>query len=174
MRLIYYAIPFFLATIGIERWLATTGREQDMQVYRERKDLHRELMDLVNSAREDLRAYYARDVDAAEKRHLKAMRLERLSADVSGVLGGRQKPQRFQSRRANLAVGDGDDGGCPQRGQRRVRLETGPVLIDGVGRSGESGGRPGRIDRFERRRHGALVAVPAGPRRVRRQAPDRR
>jgi len=73
--------------IGIERWLATTGREQDMQVYRERKDLHRELMDLVNSAREDLRAYYARDVDAAEKRHLKAMRLERLSVDVSGVLG---------------------------------------------------------------------------------------
>ena len=71
---------------GIERWLATNGQEKEMLVYRERKDLNRELMGLVNAAREDLRDYYARDVAGGEKRQLKAARLERLSADVSSVL----------------------------------------------------------------------------------------
>jgi predicted aminopeptidase len=72
--------------IGIERWLAMRGRKGDMSRYRERKNLHRELMGLVNAAREELRDYYAREVAAAEKRQLKAARLERLSADVSSVL----------------------------------------------------------------------------------------
>jgi len=72
--------------IGVERWLATNGREHDMSRYRERKDLHREFVDLVNGAREDLRDYYSRETGAEEMRQLKAARLEILSADVSQVL----------------------------------------------------------------------------------------
>jgi predicted aminopeptidase len=72
--------------IGIERWLAMRGRKGDMTRYRERKELRRELMNLVNSAREDLRDYYVRDVAAEEKRHLKAGRLKQLSTDVGRTL----------------------------------------------------------------------------------------
>lgn len=72
--------------IGIERWLATNGRDHDMPRYQERKELQRVFVDLVNEARRDLREYYSREIGAEEKRRLKAQRLERLSADVSGVL----------------------------------------------------------------------------------------
>jgi len=72
--------------IGVERWLATNGKEHDLSRYRERKDLHREFVNLVSEAREDLRGYYSREIGAEEMRPLKATRLERLSADVSQVL----------------------------------------------------------------------------------------
>ena len=72
--------------IGIERWLATNDREHDMSRYRERKELHRDFIDLVSEARRDLRDYYSREIEADEMRELKAARLERLSTDVSGVL----------------------------------------------------------------------------------------
>ena len=72
--------------IGIERWLATNGRDQDMTRYHERKELHRAFVDLVNEARGDLRDYYNREIGAEEMRQLKAQRLERLSADVGVVL----------------------------------------------------------------------------------------
>jgi predicted aminopeptidase len=72
--------------IGIERWLAMRGRKGDMSRYRERKELRRELINLVNSAREDLREYYVREVVAEEKRDLKAARLKQLSADVGRTL----------------------------------------------------------------------------------------
>jgi predicted aminopeptidase len=72
--------------IGIERWLATNGRERDMPRYRERKELHRVFIGLVNEARRDLRDYYGREIGAEEMRRLKATRLEQLSADVSRAL----------------------------------------------------------------------------------------
>jgi len=72
--------------IGIERWLATNGRDHDLPRYRERKELHRAFVDLVNEARADLRDYYNREIGAEDMRQLKAQRLGRLSADVSAVL----------------------------------------------------------------------------------------
>jgi len=72
--------------IGVERWLATNDRDQDMTRYRERKKLHRDFVDLVNAAREDLRDYYVRDVEVEEKRRLKAIRLDQLSADINRTL----------------------------------------------------------------------------------------
>jgi predicted aminopeptidase len=72
--------------IGMQRWLATNGRERDMSRYLERKSLHRDFVDLVDEARDDLRDYYDRDIEAEEMRRLKATRLRRLSADVSRVL----------------------------------------------------------------------------------------
>jgi predicted aminopeptidase len=71
---------------GIERWLVAQGRQDEMSRYRERKKLHREFVDLVAGAREDLREFYARDIGAEEMRRLKAARLEQLSADVSLAL----------------------------------------------------------------------------------------
>ena len=72
--------------IGIERWLATNDRDHDLSRYRERKELHRDFIDLVSETRADLRNYYDREIEAEEMRQLKATRLERLSADVSRVL----------------------------------------------------------------------------------------
>lgn len=90
--------------IGMERWLVRTGREHDMFRYRERKELHRDFINLVNAAREDLRDYYDRDIEAEEKRQLKAIRLEQLAADVSRALeaAGRGK-DHWLSRDLNNA-----------------------------------------------------------------------
>ena len=44
-----------------------------------------------------------------------------------------------------LSVGESDDGGGSKRRQSRVGFEPRTVLIDGIGRSGESGGRSCRV-----------------------------
>jgi predicted aminopeptidase len=72
--------------IGIERWLGVNGMQSDMTLYRARKDLHRQLVDLVSAAREDLGDYYSRNIDAETMRALKASRLAQLSADVHVAL----------------------------------------------------------------------------------------
>jgi predicted aminopeptidase len=68
--------------IGIERWLETNGRQEDMARYRAQKDQHRRLVGLVNAAKLDLADYYGREVDPDTMRNLKSVRLEQLSADV--------------------------------------------------------------------------------------------
>jgi len=72
--------------IGIERWLDEHGRPGDMAAYRAQKALYRQLVGLVDAARDDLADYYGRDVDADAKRRLKSARLERLAADVRAEL----------------------------------------------------------------------------------------
>ena len=72
--------------IGIERWLAATGRQDDMARYRARKDQHRRIVELVNAARDDLTDYYGRDIEPRAIRELKSSRLERLAADVRAEL----------------------------------------------------------------------------------------
>ena len=72
--------------IGIERWLDSNGMQGDMSRYRARKEQHRQLVDLVSAAREDLGDYYSRDIDVETMRRLKASRLAQLSADVRAAL----------------------------------------------------------------------------------------
>jgi predicted aminopeptidase len=72
--------------IGIERWLAANGIQEDMARYRAQKEQHRRFVELVNAAKTDLADYYARDVDPAAKRDLKSARLEQLSSDVRAAL----------------------------------------------------------------------------------------
>ncbi len=72
--------------IGIERWLAANGREEDMARYRAQKEQHRLFVDLVNAAKLDLADYYGRDIDPDAMRSLKSARLERLSSDVRAEL----------------------------------------------------------------------------------------
>ena len=43
-------------------------KEHDMPRYHERKELHRDFIDLVSEARRDLRDYYSREIGAEEMR----------------------------------------------------------------------------------------------------------
>ena len=72
--------------IGIERWLATRGRKGEMSRYRAGKERHRQIVELVNDARDELGKIYARDVDAAAMRDLKASRLAQLGDEISAIL----------------------------------------------------------------------------------------
>ena len=72
--------------IGIEKWLATHGRKGDMSRYRARKERHREFVELVNIARNDLAEIYARDIDAQMMRDLKASRLAELANAIGAIL----------------------------------------------------------------------------------------
>ena len=72
--------------IGIERWLDANSKQGDMSRYRARKEQHRQLVELVGAAREDLGDYYSRDIDAETMRRLKVLRLAQLSADVRAAL----------------------------------------------------------------------------------------
>jgi predicted aminopeptidase len=72
--------------IGIERWLEARGRDTDMATYRERKELHRRLVDFVGVAREDLRQIYAAGDDTETMRNKKARRLELLESRVRDEL----------------------------------------------------------------------------------------
>ncbi len=72
--------------IGIERWLAANGRQEDMARYRSQKKQHRRFVELVNAAKLDLADYYGRDIDPDAMRNLKSARLERLASDVRAEL----------------------------------------------------------------------------------------
>jgi predicted aminopeptidase len=71
---------------GLERWLASMGRPEDIELYRQRRQLRRDLMTLVARARDDLRVTFAAAVEEDEMRRLKALRLERLAEDMRSVL----------------------------------------------------------------------------------------
>ena len=72
--------------IGIEKWLATHGRKGEMSRYRAGKERHRQIVELVNNARDELGEIYARDVDAETMRELKASRLTQLGDEISDIL----------------------------------------------------------------------------------------
>jgi predicted aminopeptidase len=72
--------------IGIEKWLAAHGRQEDMARYRAQKEQHRRFVELVSVAKLDLAGYYGRDIDPDAKRDLKSARLEQLAADVRAEL----------------------------------------------------------------------------------------
>ncbi len=72
--------------IGIEKWLAANGKQDDMARYRKQKEQHRRFVELVNAAKLDLADYYGRDIDPDAMRDLKSARLEQLSSDVRAEL----------------------------------------------------------------------------------------
>jgi len=71
---------------GVGRWLQSNGREGDIDVYRERRELRQALMGLVATARDDLSGYFESALSDDEKRRLKAARLRQLSAEAESVL----------------------------------------------------------------------------------------
>lgn len=71
---------------GIERWLASRDRRDEVDDYLERHELRNELMRFVMAAREDLEQLYKSRVATAEMRRRKANRLERLVADLGTAL----------------------------------------------------------------------------------------
>ncbi|MDH3304053.1 MAG: aminopeptidase [Gammaproteobacteria bacterium] len=71
---------------GLERWLASMGRPEDIEIYRQRRQLRQDLMTLVARARDDLRVTFAAAVEDDEMRRLKALRLERLAEDMRSTL----------------------------------------------------------------------------------------
>jgi predicted aminopeptidase len=72
---------------GLDRWLRSNGRPQDMEVYRQRRQIRQDRSALVTDARDDLRVLFAATIGDDEKRRLKALRLERLVTDVNAMLG---------------------------------------------------------------------------------------
>ena len=90
--------------IGIERWLEQRGKSEEISAYRERKELHRRLVQLADVAREDLNAYFSETIDPDEKRLLKDQRLELLSEDVTAELQNADRaPGHWLSGRLNNA-----------------------------------------------------------------------
>ncbi|MBT8110465.1 MAG: aminopeptidase [Gammaproteobacteria bacterium] len=71
---------------GLERWLESNGRPEDIEVYRQRRHLRQDLMALVADARGELREIYAAAIAEDEMRRMKAARLERLAAGLSTTL----------------------------------------------------------------------------------------
>lgn len=71
---------------GLERWLKKQGRPDDIDIYRQRRQLRQALMALVAEARADLRGYYTSAIDDEEKRRLKSERFEQLAEDARGEL----------------------------------------------------------------------------------------
>ncbi|MGB5627685.1 MAG: aminopeptidase [Woeseiaceae bacterium] len=71
---------------GLERWLVANGRPDDIDTYRQRRQLRGDLMALVAAARDDLRVHFEAPTDDAQKRKLKAARLEQLRTDITAHL----------------------------------------------------------------------------------------
>jgi len=71
---------------GVERWLNTREQSEDIDVYRQRRQVRQDVMALVADAREDLRVLFAAKIDDGEMRRRKSARLDRLAADISAEL----------------------------------------------------------------------------------------
>ena len=82
------------------------GREQDIAIYRERRELRQSMMSLVGAARADLREIYTASVDDEQKRLSKQTRLEQLSADVGSLLeeSGRERSSWFSGELNNARL----------------------------------------------------------------------
>ena len=91
---------------GVRRWLEANGREQDIAIYRERRELRQSMMSLVGAARADLREIYTASVDDELKRLSKQTRLEQLSADVGSLLeeSGRERSSWFSGELNNARL----------------------------------------------------------------------
>jgi predicted aminopeptidase len=71
---------------GMQRWLRSRGQRADVERYRARRDLRKDLMALVAGARVDLERHYAAAIDDVEKRALKRQRLQQLRAELDARL----------------------------------------------------------------------------------------
>lgn len=83
---------------GVERWLESVGRQDDIASYWERRRFGEDLMALVADARDDLGRIYAKKIDDDQKRRLKVARFERLEVDVNALL---QRPGDAASGRGD-------------------------------------------------------------------------
>lgn len=75
-----------VAEAGIRRYLSDRGREDQLENYEERRALMREMMTLLGDARDDLGRLYESAKDESDMRRSKQRRIERLTADVRGLL----------------------------------------------------------------------------------------
>ena len=71
---------------GVQKYLADRGKSEQFEDYERQKRFRRDVMRLVNAARDDLRTYYSETIDADEKRLLKDHRVERLVVDLRELL----------------------------------------------------------------------------------------
>lgn len=74
-----------VSDIGLERWFSHRGSLDALQEYRDTNVLRHRMLELVQAAKADLRALYALDIDADEKRARKRARLDALSAEAAGL-----------------------------------------------------------------------------------------
>jgi len=75
-----------VASFGIERWLAHIDELDALTAYRERKELRRSMMVLVQKTRESLVRLYAEDIDNDAKRVRKSTFLDEVSAQAGGIV----------------------------------------------------------------------------------------
>jgi predicted aminopeptidase len=84
-----------VAEIGLGRWLESRAETDEFDAYLERRALRRRTAALVEEARGDLDAIYAREIPSAEMRRLKRERLDqlrqRLQAEIAAA--GRRAPE---------------------------------------------------------------------------------
>ena len=71
---------------GVQRWLESRGREEDIGAYFEARQLREDLMSLVADARLELEDLYAGNLDDEDKRRHKEIRLRALGEDVAELL----------------------------------------------------------------------------------------
>ncbi|MBT8098117.1 MAG: aminopeptidase, partial [Gammaproteobacteria bacterium] len=71
---------------GLQRYLTNRNKSAEYTSYLEQKEFRRELMSLINAARDDLNTYYGESIDPDEKRLLKLHRIERLESDLRELL----------------------------------------------------------------------------------------
>lgn len=71
---------------GVQRYLSERGKGEEFADYERQKQFRRDVMRLINAARDDLRIFYSETIDADEKRLLKEHRIERLAADLRAFL----------------------------------------------------------------------------------------
>jgi len=79
---------------GIERWLASRGRDAEMAKYLDSRELRQRLIRLVEAARSDLTEVYAAPLDVGTMRSRKKVRLDLLKAEVTREfeVSGRRLP----------------------------------------------------------------------------------
>lgn len=80
--------------VGIERWLQSHGKQDELEAYLERSRLRNELMQLVLEARQELERLYMQRIATGEMRNRKSARLDRLAADLAAAVAetGRKAP----------------------------------------------------------------------------------
>jgi predicted aminopeptidase len=74
-----------VAEIGVERWLAARGKQQEVAQYLGRGELREKLMALVEDAKTELESLYGEDLNDAHKRNRKQEILDRLSS-AAGII----------------------------------------------------------------------------------------
>ncbi len=99
---------------GIQRWLESRGRIDELAAYQDGRELGQRLMQLVELARDDLAKTYALDIEVEAMRTRKQERLDRLTAALNLELeaSGRETPDWLNNdlnnaRLASMILYDG-------------------------------------------------------------------